>query len=174
MRHLLLTHNAPASSPVPLRHCAGCRQIGASHRRHRPSPKPRGFTLVELMVSIAVLGVIVSLAVPSFAELIAANRLTTQADSLKVALSLAHAEAMRRAQPVTLLSNDASTYSKGWSVFPDADANGSAANPPNATDGLPVQVAAAFKGTATTTRVRAVPCPHRSPTRPPPTPTGCV
>lgn len=130
-------------------------------RRQRPATSVQGFTLVELMVSIAVLSIIVSLAAPSFAETIAANRLTTQADALKAALSLAHAEAVRRAQPVTLRATDADNFLKGWNVFPDADADGSPAGATNDADGRPLQAIGAAKGAGTAGRVTrsAAPAP---------------
>lgn len=140
---MLLTLRPPPPRPV----------TASTRRRFAPSTRPKGFTLVELMVCVAVLGVVVSLAAPSFAETIAANRLTTQTEALRGALSLARAEAVRRAQPVTLRSNDAETYSKGWSVFPDADANGAASSATDTADGLPLQVTAAFKGNGKTSRV---------------------
>ena len=41
---------------------------------------PRGFTLIEMMMTIAIAAILVSLAVPSFQNLIGNNRLTTQAN----------------------------------------------------------------------------------------------
>ncbi|MCG5493539.1 GspH/FimT family pseudopilin [Ectothiorhodospira variabilis] len=58
--------------------------------------RPSGFTLVELMVTIAVAAVIMTIAVPSFTHLRVSGALTTQANSLTAGINLARSEAIRR------------------------------------------------------------------------------
>lgn len=71
---------------------------------------PHGFTLIELMVTVAVVAVLVSLAMPSFTTVINNNRLTSQANELVSALQTARSEAVRRNASVTLCgSADGST-----------------------------------------------------------------
>ena len=48
----------------------------------------------------------------------ASNRMSSQSTEFIGALNLARSEAVRRGQPVALLSNDNDNYSKGWKVFP--------------------------------------------------------
>ena len=55
-----------------------------------------GFTLVELMVTLAVAAILLTLAIPSFTSVINGNRLTTTANELVGSLQLARTEAIRR------------------------------------------------------------------------------
>ena len=62
----------------------------------------KGFSLVELLVVVAILGVLAGLAAPSFTSLIRSNRLTAAANDLLGAVALARSEALKRAQRVVL------------------------------------------------------------------------
>lgn len=55
-----------------------------------------GFTLVELMVTIAVASVLMAVAVPSFNQLIVTNRLIAQANEVVAAMNFARSEAIKR------------------------------------------------------------------------------
>jgi len=55
----------------------------------------RGFTLVELMVTIAIAAILTMIAVPSFQRLILSNRLTTSANALVDAVNAARLEAIK-------------------------------------------------------------------------------
>lgn len=72
--------------------------------RHRNS---KGFTLIELMVTVAVVGILAVVGVPAMAGLINANRINSASDNLTAALQLARSEAIRRGTSVTVCaSND--------------------------------------------------------------------
>lgn len=64
--------------------------------RRRAARSVQGFTLVELMVTLGVAGVLLALAVPSFNQLIVTNRLTTQANEVVAAMNFARSEAIKR------------------------------------------------------------------------------
>lgn len=69
-----------------------------------------GFTLVELMVTVAVLGVLAVVAVPAMQGLVNGNRLRAAIGELQAAIQIAKTEAVRRNVPVTLCgSSDGST-----------------------------------------------------------------
>jgi type IV fimbrial biogenesis protein FimT len=55
-----------------------------------------GFTLLELMITIAIAGILVGVAIPSFTSIITSNRLTAYANELVTALNLARNEAVKR------------------------------------------------------------------------------
>ena len=85
-----------------------------------PNIREHGFTLIELMVTIAVLAIIVTLAAPSFQATIENNRLTSQANELVTALALARSEAVRRNTPVTVCPGSCALgqgWADGWRVF---------------------------------------------------------
>lgn len=76
----------------------------------------RGFTLVELVVTIAVLAISLSIAIPSFQNAILNSKLGSSADSLAASARLAHSEAIKRNAAVTLCvsSNGTSCATGGW------------------------------------------------------------
>lgn len=86
--------------------------------------KLRGFTLVELMITLSVAAVLMTLAAPSFTDIIKNNRLTTQYNELLASLSLARSESIKRGVNVIALSNNGASWGDGWTVFIDADDNG--------------------------------------------------
>jgi type IV fimbrial biogenesis protein FimT len=85
-----------------------------------------GYTLMELMVTITIAGILLSIAIPNFTSVISSNRLTTYANELVTALNLARSEAIKRGQPVTIRHNGSTSgdWSSGWTVFTDWDGDG--------------------------------------------------
>lgn len=73
---------------------------------NRQTPRPptcrqRGFTLIELMVTVAVLAIVLTVAIPSFANLVNGNRLNAQANLLLAAIEYAKTEAVKTNATVT-------------------------------------------------------------------------
>ena len=77
----------------------------------------RGFTLIELLVLVAILGVVATIAVPSFSRIIESNQLTTTGNDLVGALNLARSEAVRMGAPVSLVP--AGSFTAGYRVVDD-------------------------------------------------------
>lgn len=90
-----------------------------------------GFTLIELMITLIVMGVVIFIAVPNFADLIRNNRITTSSNELVIAMQIARSEAVKRSDEVTVCarasdgsqtcSGDANTWAQGWLVWHDGE-----------------------------------------------------
>lgn len=65
-----------------------------------------GFTLLELLIAMAILAILASVAAPSFIKQIQQDRLTTHANQLQAVYRLARSEAVRREQQVSLVVED--------------------------------------------------------------------
>lgn len=109
----------------------------------------RGFSLIELMVVVAIIAVLASLAAPSFRNTILSNRASGAASALQVSLNLARSEAVRRGGDarVTIAANtSAGQWSNGWTVFVDktTDANGGVAPTADSSTVTRLEVAAAL------------------------------
>ncbi len=71
--------------------------------------KQKGMTLVELMVGIAILGIVSAIAVPSYTEFIANTQIRTTTESIRNGLQLARAEAIKRNASVNFTLNHSTT-----------------------------------------------------------------
>ena len=92
-----------------------------------------GFTLVELMMTLAIAGIIATQAVPSFANMMARNRLVTQTNNLVADIHLARSEAATRGVQVVLCQSadprdptpscggTANTWTTGWLLYTESD-----------------------------------------------------
>lgn len=70
-----------------------------------------GFTLIELMTTLVVAGLVLAMAVPSYSRFVASSRLVEQTNDLIGALNIGRSEAIRRNATVTLCraASDAAT-----------------------------------------------------------------
>jgi type IV fimbrial biogenesis protein FimT len=109
----------------------------------------QGFTIIEVMIVVAIMAILLALAGPSFTGLIERWRVRDSAESLTSSLYHARSEAIKRGGNVIIVkyaNSGACTtatanteWGCGWHVFFDANGNGSqdacvAANTPNECD----------------------------------------
>ena len=83
----------------------------------------RGFSLLELMVAVTILGVMLAIGVPAFGALIDSQRMDSAVNSLARGLNYARAEAVRRNRVVTVSPIDAN-WDAGWRIYLDRNNNG--------------------------------------------------
>ncbi|PKO39027.1 MAG: hypothetical protein CVU33_06565 [Betaproteobacteria bacterium HGW-Betaproteobacteria-6] len=104
----------------------------------KPSIRQSGLTLVELMVTLAVLAILLSIAVPSFQSAIATSQLTSSTNDLIATLAQARMEALRQGKRVTVCISSngtqcatSGTWQQGWITFTDTTRSGTTANVDN-------------------------------------------
>jgi type IV fimbrial biogenesis protein FimT len=91
----------------------------------------RGFTLIELMVALAVMAIVIGMAVPGFQSMINGNRLAGASNELIASVQTARMEAIRRGARVAICASAdanagagatcATSGIDGWIVFVDVD-----------------------------------------------------
>ena len=95
----------------------------------------RGFTLVELLVVLAVGAILLAIAIPSYAFLVNSSRLAAVTNDLVTALHLARSEAIKRGMRVTVCKTSnamaatpacdtTASWQQGWLVFADGGTKG--------------------------------------------------
>jgi type IV fimbrial biogenesis protein FimT len=96
------------------------------------SPRLAGFTLLELIVTVAVGAILLTVGVPSMMQFIQNNRLKSESLALLSDVYFARSEAVKRKVPVLICHSsdpDAATptcggaWDSGWLVFASADGN---------------------------------------------------
>jgi type IV fimbrial biogenesis protein FimT len=108
---------------------SGARPPGALRSRAALRARASGITLIELLVTMTVVVILLSIGVPSFRYVTNANRIAGEVNGLLGDLQFARAEAVKEGQTVTVCRSstgkscqDLISWEKGWIVF--ADANG--------------------------------------------------
>lgn len=82
-----------------------------------------GFTLVELMIVIAILAIISAVAIPSFRDVIQGNQRVSCADQLAGVLQYARSEAVRRHSPIRVAGLEEEAEIDGGILIEDDDGN---------------------------------------------------
>jgi type IV fimbrial biogenesis protein FimT len=99
----------------------------ASTRSSTAKPRSLGFSLIELLVVLAIAAVLLGIGVPNMQQYVVTSRLSGASNDLFTALNVARSEAVRRGVQVTLATNGAAgsrDWTTGWTMFVDTNADG--------------------------------------------------
>ncbi|MEO7066249.1 MAG: GspH/FimT family pseudopilin [Rhodanobacter sp.] len=83
-----------------------------------PQRNLRGFTLIELMVTLVIMAILVAFALPNFRDLLRRNQVASASNALLASLSYARTEAITRGQLVSICpSSDGEACTAGGTAF---------------------------------------------------------
>lgn len=110
------------TSTVYQQHARGCLRSFTQHQGQA------GFTIVELMLVLAIGAIILGLAVPAYQGTIRRNAILAETSRLQAAINYARAQAVSLGQVVTIRSTSATAndWSGGWTIYNDVDGVGNA------------------------------------------------
>lgn len=86
-----------------------------------------GFTLIEMMVTVALLAILIAAVTPSFRGVLRDNQAATQSNALVTSLMFARSEAIKRNAPVAMCRSNTGTscagsdWADGWILWTDID-----------------------------------------------------
>ena len=99
--------------------------------RHRCARKGAGFSLIELMIALAIFALTLRFGVPAYGDWIAARKLANHAEYLAETLNLARSEAVKRGMRVNLCKSrdrkqcdPKANWESGWIMFGDETRDG--------------------------------------------------
>jgi type IV fimbrial biogenesis protein FimT len=89
-----------------------------------------GMTMIELMITLTLVGILMGIAVPSYRYITYSNRASSEVNALLGEMQLARSEAIKAGQFVTICPSTngtsclgSTTWNTGWIVFSDVNGN---------------------------------------------------
>ncbi|VAW36146.1 hypothetical protein MNBD_GAMMA01-117 [hydrothermal vent metagenome] len=93
------------------------------HSSYSQYKSPKGFSLLEVLVVLAIAGTLITFAIPSFRDFGARQNITNQTNSLITDINFAKVKAVKLGQRVVIQSKSGINWSDGWEIYIDADRN---------------------------------------------------
>ncbi len=91
----------------------------------------KGFTMVELIIVVVIIGILATIGFPSFQSFIANQQLTTTANNLQAFIQVARSESVKKSEYVVICPSadqtscaSSSSWTPSWIMFEDLDKNG--------------------------------------------------
>jgi type IV fimbrial biogenesis protein FimT len=92
----------------------------------------RRFTMLELVIVMAIVAILATIAMPGFQYVTSSNRVSTEVNGLLGDMQYARNEALKEGQPITVCPSanptsptpscsGSTAWQSGWIVFPDPD-----------------------------------------------------
>jgi type IV fimbrial biogenesis protein FimT len=114
---------------------------------HRQTVAQTGFTLMELLMTIAIAAIVATIGIPSFQYVTNSNRVSSEVNGLLGDLQFARGEAIKEGQPVTVCMSKGGTtcdttgnaWNSGWIVYSNPTGTGSNTTTPAAGSILRIQ-----------------------------------
>lgn len=85
--------------------------------------RSKGFTLVELLITVSLVGVLAAIAIPSFSSVIQNSRAETEVGDLQRALNFTRLEAINRGMNMTLMPTSGTSWNTELKVVLSSDVN---------------------------------------------------
>ena len=84
-----------------------------------------GFTMIELLLVVGLVGVLAAVGLPSMSDLVTSNRMKDVSLNLYTSMTLARSEAIKRnAGNISVVPGSGASWQNGWTVCVDTNANG--------------------------------------------------